>query len=111
MPKRLIVLYNPENPNNAVITNEKKLYLIILIGFTITILIMIYFLINNLILGNKNNNAVYYYRVTCNIEGMKYDEVVYKRAKSSKEALKLVKEQYKNWNGNCTFKETVSATK
>lgn len=76
----------------------KKLPLIILIENTITILIMNYFLDNNLILGNENNNTIYYYRITCNLKGLKYDEVVYRRAKLSKKGLNLVKEQYKNWN-------------
>lgn len=48
-PRRLTVLYNPQNPSDAVLLNSKKLYLIIICSFSIAILLMINFIINDLL--------------------------------------------------------------
>lgn len=51
MPKKLTILYNPENPNDAHVNNKNNLMIFVIFGFSIAILLMLYFLIHNLILG------------------------------------------------------------
>lgn len=103
MPKKLTVLYNPQNPSESELTNQRNLILIAIIGFSIAVLLMILFLVEGLFLDNTMK--VYEYRVICNYEGYTYDEIEAREAKTKEEALNLIKEKYKNWNMPCEFEE------
>ena len=102
MPKKLIVMYNPQNPNDAELSSLKKFVLIVIVVFVMGILLMLYFLINDLVLDNTIK--YYEYRVKCNVNGYIYDELEGIEAKSKEEALNLIKERYKNWE-DCIFEK------
>lgn len=106
MPKNLNVLYNPQNPYEAEVANKKKFILMIISGFCIAILLMIYFLTNDLILGDTTK--VYSYKVKCNLNGYASEEIISTEANSSEEALNIISERYKNRNLICEFEEVLS---
>ncbi len=100
---KFTVFYNPNDPNDAILADQHRWFLIILIGLLLGIVCILYFLINNLILGN--NMKIYTYQIKCNYKGYVYDEIEETEAKSRDEALNLIKEKYKNWPATCEFEE------
>lgn len=101
--KKFTVFYNPNNPNDAILANQHRLLFFIFVGFSIGILCMLYFLINDIILDNTTK--YYKYRVTCNVNGYVYNETRETEAKSKDDALDLIKEKYKNWAATCEYEE------
>ena len=105
--KKFNVLYNPDNPNEAELTNERNLYMIIIIAFIIAIILMLYFMINDLILKNNESN-VYEYDISCNISGYTLTEQKTIIAKNAQEAFEIIDNMYKEkgWECSYTLKDT-----
>lgn len=80
MPKRIKVLYNPNNPYDAQTADKNIFSIIIVLFFFISILMFMDFFINDIILmknkENKKEDNVYSYRVACNVSGYIYDEII-----------------------------------
>lgn len=102
MPKKITVMYNPQNPEESELSDLKKLFLKVIVAFSIAILSMMFFLVNDIILDNTMK--YYEYRIICNVDGYVYDTLEGREAKSKSQALELIKEKYKNWK-NCNFEE------
>ena len=109
--KKFTILYNPDNPYEAVMTNHRNLLLVMIIMFTVGILLCLYILVNVGILKNDgmsfHKNKFFTYKVTCQGRDYTYRAV---DAKSSKESLKKLSEDYRNRGELCDFEEINSCT-
>lgn len=100
-PKKLTVLYNPSNPNEAELIILKNLLLFIIFCFLIVIVLFVFFLINDLLFEKTIQS--YTYKVNCNIGGLLYEEIRTCEANSSEDSLTIISDKYKNWDAICEF--------